>query len=657
MSLDTAPYGSWRSPITAEFITTGVTGLSALASHDDALYWLESRPAEAGRTTLMTLHDGAIKELTPAPYNVRSRVHEYGGGAYAATPGGIFFVNFSDQNLYRANLDGAPPTRITAGTAETRYADFVYDERHARLISVMERPGPNEPENCLVAIDVATGVVTDLVRGHDFYAAPRIAPGGAQLCFLSWDHPNMPWDGTQLHVGEFDAGGALMNDTIVAGGAAESIVQPEWMSAERIVFASDQSGFWNLYSYDSSGIYCIYSDAAEYAAPAWSFGARHFVALGPRHVVAQRIHNGAATMSIIDIDRGIATPLPSDWQVFDALTVSGGRIYCIAGRSDRLQAIIWLDPAGHDTGTVAAAGRLGVDSRWFSTPESIEFATRDGQFAHAYFYAPHNPEFTALPAELPPLLVMSHGGPTSAAQRSINFRIQYYTSRGWAVVDVDYGGSSGFGRAYRTRLDGNWGVVDVHDCEDAVGHLARAHRIDPNRVAIRGSSAGGYTTLAALTFGETFRAGASHYGIGDLEALARDTHKFESRYLERLIGPYPQARDVYVARSPIHHVDRLKCPVVFFQGLEDRIVPPNQAQAMVDALRRKQLPVAYVAFAGEQHGFRQADNIKRALDGEYLFFARVFGFEPADTLPELPIENLGSHLVTTSPTTSTSPSL
>jgi dipeptidyl aminopeptidase/acylaminoacyl peptidase len=638
----TTPYGSWRSPITAEFITTGITGLSALTSYDDTLFWLESRPAEAGRSTLMTIRGGDTRELTPAPYNVRSRVHEYGGGAYVATGAGVYFVNFVDQNVYRTNADGTAPTQITHGDADTRYADFVYDEPRARLIAVMQRPGANEPENCLVAIDVGTGVVTDLVRGHDFYAAPRISPGGKQFCFLSWDHPNMPWDGTQLHVGAFDAAGMLANDTIIAGGAAEAIVQPEWITAERLVFASDQSGFWNLYSYDASGIYCIHADAAEYAGPAWVFGVRHFAVLGPRHVVAQRVHNGAATLSIIDVDQGIATPLASDWHEFDALTVVGRRIFTIASRSDRVPAIIWLSPEGDETGTVAEAGRLTIDSKWFSTPESIEYGARDGQRAHAYFYAPHNPQFHAASTELPPLLVMSHGGPTAAAHRSINFRIQYYTSRGWAVVDVNYGGSSGFGRAYRNRLDHNWGIVDVHDCEDVVAHLARAHRVDPNRVAIRGGSAGGYTTLAALTFGETFRAGASHYGIGDLEALARDTHKFESRYLERLIGPYPEARDVYLARSPIHHVDQLKCPIVFFQGLEDRIVPPNQARAMVDALRHKQLPVAYVEFAGEQHGFRRAENIKRALEGEYLFFARVFGFEPADTLPELPIENLAS---------------
>jgi dipeptidyl aminopeptidase/acylaminoacyl peptidase len=634
------PYGSWRSPITADFITTGITGLSALSSNGNALFWLESRPTENGRTTLIMVSDGVRRELTPAPYNVRSRVHEYGGGAYLATPTCVYFVNFADQNVYRAALDGAAPTQVTATDANTRYADFVFDAQRARLVSVCERPGAHEPQNCLIAIDIETGADTTLHSGHDFYAAPRISPGGHQLCFISWDHPNMPWDGTQLHVSTFDAAGALAGDTIVAGGAAESIVQPEWLSAERILYASDQSSFWNLYSYDASGIYCVFPDAAEYAGPAWGFGSRHFAALGSRHVVAQRMHNGAASLSIIDVDQGIATPLPGEWQQFDALTVHSGRIHCIASRPDRLSAVVWLAADGSESGRIADAGRLALDAAWFSIPESIEFRARDGDTAYAYFYAPRNPDTASPPGELPPLLVMSHGGPTAAAQPSINFRIQYYTSRGWAVVDVNYGGSTGFGRAYRARLDGNWGIVDVHDCEDAVGFLVRGHRVDSRRVAIRGGSAGGYTTLAALTFGQVFRAGASHYGIGDLEALARDTHKFESRYLERLIGPYPQARDVYVARSPVHHVDQLRCPVVFFQGLEDRVVPPNQAQAMVDALRRKRLPVAYVTFAGEQHGFRQAENIKRALEGEYLFFARVFGFTPADTLPPLEIENL-----------------
>ena len=635
-----APYGSWPSPITAELITSGITGLAALSSNGHALFWLESRPEENGRNTLITLRDGKRRELTPAPFNVRTRVHEYGGGAYHATTTDIFFVNFIDQNIYRVSLSGGIPVALTHTDENTRYADFIFDALRARLIAVGERPGDSERENCLVSIDAQNGRSIDLHRGHDFYAAPRMSPDGRRLCFLSWDHPNMPWDGTQLHVATFADDGSLTAAMIVAGGAAESIVQPEWLTSERLLFASDQNGFWNLYSYDASGIYCVYPDAAEYSGPAWAFGTRYYCGVGPRHVVAQRMHNGSTSLLIIDVDHAMATPLLCEWQDFFGLAMLADRLYFIGGRPDRLAAIASIGLDGTVGETIADSGTLTLAPTWFSMPETIEYRSRDGTTAHAYFYPPHNPNTRGAPAELPPLLVMSHGGPTAAAHPSINLRIQYYTSRGWAVADVNYGGSSGYGRAYRARLDGLWGVVDVHDCEDVVGYLATARRIDPQRAAIRGGSAGGYTTLAALTFGETFRAGASHYGVGDLESLARDTHKFESRYLERLIGPYPQARDLYVARSPIHHVERLRCPIVFFQGLDDRVVPPNQAQSMVDALRRKQLPVAYVAFEGEQHGFRQAANIKRALEGEYLFFARVFGFDPAETLPPLEIEFL-----------------
>ena len=636
----TLPYGSWPSPISADLITAGVTGLAALTSNADALFWIESRPDEGGRNTVLTYRDGVKTELTPAPYNVRTRVHEYGGGAYLASRRDLFFVNFADQNIYRVPIAGGAPQQLTHGDADTRYADFVLDEPHARLIAVGERPGEKERENCLVAVDLATGASTDLHRGHDFYSSPRVSPDGARLCFLSWDHPNMPWDGTQLHVATFGTDGALADETIVAGGVAESIVQPEWLTPRRIVFASDQSGFWNLYSYDDSGIYCIYPDDAEYSGPAWGFGSKYFCVLSERHVVAQRMHKGATSLLVIDVDREMATPLASPWQAYFGLTALGGTLYFIGGSADRLSSIASMTLDGTLGPTIADAGRISVEPTWFSIPESIEFPARDGITAYAYFYPPHHPDVAAAPSDRPPLLVMSHGGPTAATSPLMNLRIQYYTTRGWAVADVNYGGSTGYGRVYRERLDGAWGIVDVHDCEDVVRYLSDAGRIDRNRVAIRGGSAGGYTTLAALTFGDTFRAGASHYGIGDLETLARDTHKFESRYLDRLVGPYPARRDLYVERSPIHHVDRLKCPVVFFQGLEDKVVPPNQAEAMVDALRRRRLPVAYVAFPGEQHGFRQAANIKRSLEGEYLFFARVFGFTPADNLPPLDIEFL-----------------
>ncbi len=641
-----APHGTWPSPISADIITGSVTGLSTLTSNASALFWLESRPEEGGRSTLMMFRGGQRTELTPAPANVRTRVHEYGGGAYCTTQTDAFFVDFADQNIYRVALTAGTPIALTHTDADTRYADFVFDASRTRLIAVGERPGEVERENCLIAIDTHTGETTDLHRGHDFYSAPRLSPDGRRLCFLSWDHPNMPWDGTQLHVASFGEDGTLVDETIVAGGAAESIVQPEWLTADRLVFASDQSGFWNLYSYDGSGVYCVYPDAAEYSGPAWGLGSKYYCVLGPRHVIAQRMEKGATSLLIIDVDHAMATPLPSPWQAYFGMALFDARLYVIGASPNRLATITSIGLSSEPSETVgepiAEAGRLAIDPVWISMPESIEYPSRDGATAYAYFYPPHNPHVHGDGTELPPLLVMSHGGPTAAAHPVVNFWIQYYTTRGWAVADVNYGGSSGYGRAYRERLDGKWGLVDVHDCEDLVDHLAKAGRIDRNRAAIRGGSAGGFTTLAALTFGDTFRAGASHYGVGDLESLARETHKFESRYLDRLIGPYPLARDVYIERSPIHHVDRLTCPVVFFQGLEDRVVPPNQAEAMVDALRRRQLPVAYVAFENEQHGFRQAPNIKRALEGEYLFFARIFGFEPADTLPPLDIENLSS---------------
>jgi dipeptidyl aminopeptidase/acylaminoacyl peptidase len=636
-----APFGNWRSPISAQLISAGATGLGGLASNQHDLFWLETRPLEGGRSVLLRHRDGEPEELTPPPYNVRSRVHEYGGGAFLVTASSAFFVNFPDQNVYRVDLGTGTIEQITDTPTSERYADFAATPGDRSLIAVAERhglPGRSEAENCLVSIDVASGALTTLCSGHDFYASPRLSPDADQLCYLCWDHPNMPWDGTQLHLADFDEG-QLGPATVVTGGADESILQPTWIAPGHLLFASDRSGWWNLYSYDASGEYCIHPDSAEYGAPPWGFNMRSFAVLDARHIACQRIEDGRAQLVILSIDNGILSPLESQWSLFDALTVHDGELFFIGGRPDQLSAIV-----GHRLGSaervLARAGTLSIEPDWFSTPEAIEFTTRDGGHAHGYFYPPHNPEFDADDDTAPPVIVVTHGGPTGMTGVALNLRAQYYTSRGWAVFDVNYGGSSGFGRAYRQRLDAQWGIVDVHDCEDGVAELAANGRIDPRRAAIRGGSAGGYTTLAALTFGDRFAAGASHYGIGDLEALARDTHKFESRYLDRLIGPYPEEAQRYQDRSPIHHAEQLDCPVVFFQGLEDAVVPPNQAEAMVEVLRSKGIPVAYVPFEGEQHGFRRAENIVRAIEAEYLFFAKVFGIEPADSIPPLEIENL-----------------
>jgi len=635
-----APYGSWASPITTELITAGIVGLSSLSSNGTSLFWLESRPSEGGRVTLIEAREGIRRELTPAPYNVRSRVHEYGGGAYLATATFVVFVNFRDQDLYRIDLAHHGIERLTDSPDSTRYADFCWDERTRRLFAVQQRPGAEEEENLLVAVDPQRRAVEDVHRGHDFYAAPRLSQDGRHLAFLTWDHPNMPWDGSELHRLRVAPDGALGDDTIIAGGAAESIAEPFWLGGERLVFASDRTGFWNLHSFDESGLYCIHEDAAEYAVPQWAFGQKSVAVLSPTHLLCRRIEDGVCSLAIVDVERGFATPWRTEHATFDDLTPHRGVVYAVAGGPDRLPAIVALDPTRQTETVFHASGDVAKYARYFTAPESVRYPTRDGAHAYAYFYPPKNPDFDAPTSNPPPLVVMSHGGPTSAASANLNLRIQYYTSRGWAVLDVNYGGSTGFGRAYRARLDGQWGVVDVADCEDGVRHLARARRIDPERVAIRGGSAGGFTTLAALTFATSFRAGASWYGIGDLELLARDTHKFESRYLDRLVGPYPREQALYRARSPLHHVDRCSAGVIFLQGLEDRVVPPNQAETMVQALRAKRLPVAYVTFEREGHGFRDAANIRRAIEAEYAFFAKLFGFTPADNLAPLAIENV-----------------
>ena len=610
-------YGTWSSPIDADVVVGATKGYGSLSALNGDFFWVESRPEEAGRATLMQRTEGATRELTPAPCNVRSRVYEYGGRAYCVGGDCVYFVDFNDQNVYAVALsDAAPqPCAITRGDASERFADLFWDG--AAVLAVRETHGAAEPLHDLVRIDLGTGAVAVLHRGHAFYAAPR-ASGDGRLAFLVWDHPNMPWDGTQLLVADYD-GVALSNPTVVAGGAAESIVQPTWCE-DKLLFASDATGYWNLHAYDRSGLYCVLEDAAEYAGPAWQLGSTYFVPLGPRHIVARRVVDGEQSLVVVDAQLGLASPLHSTCSVYADIVYSPAGVAFLAGYSDRAAAIatVALDSGTEDI--VASPGALPVEATTLSAPEAIAFESADGE-AHAFFYPPRNGDLQGLPGELPPLLVTTHGGPTSASSGNLSWRIQFYTSRGWAVADVNYRGSTGFGRAYRTSLNSAWGVADVEDCVACVRHLVAQGRVDPSRVAIRGGSAGGYTTLSALTFSDVFKAGASHYGIGDLQALDRDTHKFESRYLATLVGD----AEAMVQRSPINHVERLNCPVIFFQGAEDRIVPPNQAAAMRDALRAKGIDVEYVLFEGEGHGFRRAENMRRAVEDEYAFFARVFG--------------------------------
>ena len=624
-------YGAWRSPITATLVASGFVNFSELRDSEYGLLWIEQRPSENGRSVLVLETRGARRDLTPTPYSVRSRVHEYGGGTYCVAGDGVFFVNAIDQNIYWCSLlDGLTEiTQLTAGNENVRYADMTWDSRRERLVGVREtHDAGSEPVNQLVAIDCRTGAVDVVHSGHDFYSSPRLSSDAERLAFLVWDHPNMPWDGNQLFVATLDTRGRIVTETSVAGGVAESVFQPEWLTPERLVFVSDANGYWNFYSYDSSGIYCINEDAAEYGTAQWAFGIRTYIPISDRVLVANRIDNGVATLVFVDVDNGMVTPLEDRFSSYASLNRTAAGIAFVAGKPDDLDAVVRMDLTTTEIIKVATQGNLDIDRDYFSLPQQLVYDNADGLETFANFYPPRHPLAVSPVTKKPPLLVISHGGPTGHAGRDLNFRIQYYTSRGWAVVDVDYGGSTGYGRAYRQRLDGRWGIVDVADCVAAVTHLISSGRVDPSRVAIRGGSAGGYTTLRALVTSPIFKVGASHYGIGDLKALVRDTHKFESRYLDKLIG------DALDERSPLHEVERFNCPVAFFQGAEDRVVPPNQAETMVGALRDKGIAVMYMKFEGEGHGFRKGSNIERVIEAEYAFFARVFRFEPADDLTQ-----------------------
>ena len=614
-----AAYGTWPSPIDAAKVASAATGYSSLKADGDVLYWIESRPGEGGRSTLIRHSNGSATELTPAPFNVRSRVHEYGGGAYCIADGLVYFVDFRDQNIYAVDAEAnAPPRAITQGDDGERFADLAWDG--AALLAVRERHGDGEPINDLVRVGVDGGDVQVLHGGHDFYAAPRPSADG-RLAFLVWDHPNMPWDGTQLMLADYGEAG-LANAVVVAGGADEAIVQPTWCGegGDRLLFASDAHGYWNLHAYDRSGVYCLLLEDAEYAGPAWQFASTYFAAVGPRHVVARRVEDGTPSLVVVDTETGFASPLDERCAGYADLASTPNGVAFIAGHADRPRCIVELGLESRKQRVVAAPDDEPVAAALVAVPEMIRFPSATGD-AYANLYSPRNADFAGLDGELPPLLVLVHGGPTSATSAELSLGIQFYTSRGWAVADIDYRGSTGYGRAYRERLNGAWGVADVEDCVACVRHLVADGRADPARVAIRGGSAGGYTTLAALTFSDVFKAGASHYGIGDLLALDEDTHKFESRYLGTLVGDVDTLRQ----RSPVNHVERLNRPVIFFQGSEDQIVPPNQAETMRKALLAKGIDVECHVFDGEGHGFRRAENIRHAVAAEYAFFARVFG--------------------------------
>ncbi len=639
-----SPYGSWKSPITSDLIASGAIRCGEIVIDGDDTYWVEMRPAEDGRGVIVRrTSDGHISDMTPAPFNVRSRVHEYGGGAYTVADGIIYFSNFEDQRIYRQSGDAAPQPITPAG--EMRYADFTIDSARENLVCVCEDHSlaGREPANTLGSVGLENGEgAKALTSGADFYSSPRLSPDGSRLAWISWNHPNMPWDGAELWTAKFKADGTLTESRRISGGPDVSTLQPEWSPDGVLHFVSDQGGWWNLYRWGKGGVESLYETDAEFAMPHWEFGLGAYGFESADSIICIYNRRGDWELGRLDTKTGRLEPIEIPYTDMSriGLQVAAGRAVFGAGSPTTMRSIVELDLGAREIEVLRRSSTLDVDTRYLSIPEAIEFPTKGGLTAHGFFYPPRNGDYLAPPEERPPVLVQSHGGPTGATSPVLDLTVQYWTSRGIAVLDVNYGGSTGYGRAYRERLDGKWGIVDVDDCVSGVRYLIDRGAVDGRRVTINGGSAGGYTTLCALTFHDIFKVGASYFGISDLEAMTTDTHKFESRYLDRLVGPYPERRDLYRERSPIHFTDRLSCPVILFQGLEDKIVPPNQAEMMVAALREKGLPVAYVAFEGEQHGFRRAENIKRCLDAELYFYSRIFGFNLAEPVEPVLIENL-----------------
>ena len=644
-----APYGAWESPVTTEMLTSGALRFVEIAADGEDVFWVESRPEEGGRYAAMRrTADGEINEVTPPEHSARTLVHEYGGGAFTAAEGMAYYSNFADQRLYRRPSDGSGSaeaiTPESTPEGSLRYADAAVDAARGRLICVVEdHRGEGEAENYLAAVPVDGGEASPVHRGFDFYASPRISPDGGRLAWICWNHPRMPWDATELWAGELASDGTLRNARRIAGDAAggESILEPVWGPDGALYCASDASGWWNIHRREGDGIVPVLRMEAEFSQPPWTFSSSCHAVLDERRLAVKYFEGGRRRIGVIDAAAGALREIPTPFSSFGYdFAAAGGKVIVEASGADSGAKIVAVDPDTGEFETLRAGTSPALDPGYVSEAEPISFPSADGRTAHGYYYAPRNADFRGAEGERPPLVTFTHGGPTSRTEPGFSLGVQYWTTRGFGVVDVNYGGSTGYGTAYRRLLNGNWGIVDVQDCAAAARYLVERGDVDPKRLAIRGGSAGGYTTLCALAFTDTFSAGASYYGVSDAAALAEETHKFESRYLDTLIGPYPERAELYEQRSAMHALDRFNCPILFLQGSEDKIVPPNQAERMVEALRRKGIPVAYLLFEGEQHGFRQAQNIMRAAEAELDFYGRIFGFTPAGEIEPVEIENL-----------------
>jgi dipeptidyl aminopeptidase/acylaminoacyl peptidase len=640
-----APYGAWESPFAISMLTVGVVALGEIRAAAGVRWWLEGRPDEKGRQVLVRRDpDGTETRLSPEGFNVRTRVHEYGGAPYVADGDLVVVSDFATGRLNRITRPGE--LQPFTPDRSWRYADLTLDRSRNRLLAVredhdkatLERHG--EAENSLVAIDLASGEVTVLVEGADFYSAPRPSPDGTQLAWLEWRHPNMPWDGTTLRLAPLGADGNVGEAVTVAGSQSDWIAQPRWSPDGTLHFAAEPEGWMNLFRFVDGAVEAVTDREAEFVYPDWLFGYATYGFLADGAIVAIAREGGRDRLFVIGPARGAIREIDVPFTEMSSMSVDGDTVVLRGAAPDRFASIVELDPATGAWSPIREAMQHPLAPEDVSIPRPVEFPTAGGRTAYGQFYAPRSRRFTGPAGERPPLIVTSHGGPTSAAYTGLTVLAQLFTSRGFAVLDVDYGGSTGYGKDYRKRLEGQWGVVDLQDCENGARWLVAEGLVDGEKLAIRGGSASGYTTLCAMTFSNEFKAGTSYFGIGDLETFRAETHKFESRYDQTLIGPWPAAKQLYHDRSPINFVDRISCPVLILQGAEDRVVPPSQAEEIVDALWEKHLPHAYLLFPGEDHGFRAAENIIRSFEAELSFYGQIFGFRPADDFEPIKVEFL-----------------
>ncbi len=646
----TAPYGSWASPITPDLVASeGGVSFGYLDISEEGVYWTESRPQEQGRSTLVFRpHGGEPADLVPADFNVRTRVHEYGGGAWFRHGRVVFCSSFDDSRLYRIDEPGATPRPITPEPPKPhalRYADGRVFAEGRLIVCVRELHAEGEPVNELVVFPADGSSEPRVIEtGRDFYAAPRPSPDGACLAWLAWDHPHMPFEGTDLCVGELASDGSVSNERRVAGSDQESIFQPEWSSDGLLYFISDRTGWSNLYVEREGGVHALTGEEAELGYPQWVFDLSRYAFLADGRIACIFTRDAIDGVELLDpqtrkLER---LGLPYSSYLSPSIKSHGNRLVFPASSPTEPTAIIELELGSGNRKILRRSTELKLDERYISVAQAVDFPGADGLISHGFYYAPVNPEYSGPTEELPPLVVFVHGGPTAHVTTALDLQIQLFTSRGIAVVDLNYGGSTGYGREYRDRLRGRWGEVDVEDSAAAARYLGERGDVDPARVQITGGSAGGYTTLMAMAVRDEFDSGASYFGVADLVSFHDETHKFESHYDEYLVGPWPDAIDLYRERSPVAHADSISDPLLLLQGLDDKVVPPSQSEVIVDALKGRGIPHAYIAFAGEGHGFRKAENIKRASEAHLSFLGRVCGFEPADELEPVEIENLES---------------